>query len=156
MHNTPLLQAMDHLGPLLAAPVFVLLMSLVKEPARLKLNAVLVAGASGVYLSGGLGPWELLYPALALPVVYRSLHSHRFIGVAWLMHSGWDLLHHLHGNAIWPFMPTSSWGCMLFDATIALWFLAGAPSILALLTPACSSPAPPQAARSSAPAGERR
>jgi hypothetical protein len=50
------------------------------------------------------------------------------------MHSGWDLLHHLYANAIWPFMPTSSWGCMLFDATIALWFLAGAPSILALVS----------------------
>jgi hypothetical protein len=25
-------------------------------------------------------------------------------------------------------MPTSSFGCMIFDAIIALWFLAGAPS----------------------------
>jgi len=30
------------------------------------------------------------------------------------------------GNPIWPFMPTSSWGCMIFDSLIALWFLAGA------------------------------
>lgn len=135
MHNPPLLQVMDFLGPALAAVVFVLVMSLVKEPARLKLNAVLVAGASGVYLSGGLGLWELLVPASMLPVVYRSLGSHRFIGLGWLMHAGWDLVHHLYGNAIWPFMPTSSLGCMIFDALIAVWFLAGAPSVLALASP---------------------
>ena len=34
-------------------------MSLVKEPARHTFNAIFVAGASGVYLSGGFGPWEL-------------------------------------------------------------------------------------------------
>jgi len=45
------------------------------------------------------------------------------------MHAAWDLAHHLWGNPIWPFMPTSSWGCMIFDSLIALWFLAGAPSL---------------------------
>lgn len=44
------------------------------------------------------------------------------------MHSAWDALHHVYGNAIWPFMPTSSFGCLIFDALIAIWFLAGAPS----------------------------
>ena len=131
MHSPPPLHVMDYLGPALAAVVFVLLMSLVREPARRRLNAILVAGASGVYLSGGLGPWELLYPAIAAPVVYLGLRSHRFIGVAWLMHAVWDLVHHLYGNPIWPFMPTSSFGCLIFDAGIATWFLAGAPSILA-------------------------
>jgi hypothetical protein len=104
-------------------------MSAVKEPTRRTFNAILVAGASGVYLSGGLGPWELLYPALTIPVVYLGLRSYRFIGLAWLMHSCWDIVHHLWGNPIWPFMPTSSFGCMIFDALIAIWFLADAPSI---------------------------
>jgi Family of unknown function (DUF6010) len=45
------------------------------------------------------------------------------------MHAAWDLAHHLWGNPIWPFMPTSSWGCMIFDSLIALWFFAGAPSL---------------------------
>jgi Family of unknown function (DUF6010) len=134
MHNHPTLHLPDSLGPAIAAVVFVVIMSLVKEPARLKVNAVLVTGAVGVYLSGGLGPWELLYPAIAVPVVYRALGSHRFIGVGWLMHAGWDLVHHLYGNAIWPFMPTSSFGCMIFDAAIAIWFLAGAPTVLPLVT----------------------
>jgi hypothetical protein len=129
MHSPPSLHVMDYVGPALAAVVFVLVMSLVREPVRLRLNAILVAGASGVYLSGGLGPWELLYPAIATPVVYLGLRSHRFIGLGWVMHALWDLVHHRYGNPIWPFMPTSSFGCLIFDALIAVWFLAGAPSI---------------------------
>ncbi len=128
MHSPPLLDVMDYLGPVLAAVVFVLVMSRVREPVRLRLNAIVAAGACGVYLSGGLGAWELIYPAIATPIVYLGLRSHRFVGLAWLMHSGWDLVHHRFGNPIWPFMPTSSFGCMVFDALIAIWFLAGAPS----------------------------
>ena len=128
MSHAPTLQVMDWIGPAIGAVVFVLIVSLVPEPVRRRFNAVFVAGASGVYLSGGFGPWELLYPAIAAPVVYLALDSHRFIGVAWLMHAGWDVVHHLWGNPIWPFMPTSSWGCMIFDTLIAIWFLAGAPS----------------------------
>jgi hypothetical protein len=119
---------MDIIGPVLAACVFVVMMSRVREPVRLRLNAVLVAGASGVYLSGGLGVWELVYPAALLPVVYRGLGSYRWIGVAWLCHAGWDLVHHRYGNPIWPFMPESSLGCLIFDSVIAVWFLAGAPA----------------------------
>jgi hypothetical protein len=139
MSMPPPLHAMDYAGPAIGAVLFVLSMSLVKEPARRRFNAVLAAGAGGVYLSGGFGAWELLYPALTVAIFYRGLESYRFIGLAWLMHSAWDVAHHLYGNPIWPFMATSSFGCMIFDATIAVWFLAGAPSLLARFE---SSPAP--------------
>lgn len=129
MHSHPLDTA-DVLQPVIGALVFVFVMSLVREPMRRTLNAVLVAGAGGVYLSGGLGPWELVYPALLLPIVYRALGSYRFIGLAWVLHSVWDLVHHLWGNPIWPFLPTSSFGCLVFDGLIALWFFAGAPAVL--------------------------
>jgi Family of unknown function (DUF6010) len=130
MHPPPLLM-MDYVGPVLGAIVFVLIMSLVSEPARRTVNAVIVAGATGVYLSGGgFGVWELLFPVIAMPFAYRGLRSYPFIGIVWLMHSGWDILHHVWGNPIWPFLPTSSFGCMIFDALIAVWFLAGAASIL--------------------------
>jgi len=106
-------------------------MSLVSEPARRTINAMIVAGASGAYLSGGgFGIWEVVFPLAAVPMAYRGLHSYPFIGLAWLMHSAWDIVHHLGGNPIWPFMPTSSFGCMIFDALIAMWFLAGAPSVI--------------------------
>ena len=138
MHDSAALTLVDYVGPAVAAVVFVLLMSVVKEPTRRRFNAILVAGAGGVYLSGGFGPWELLYPAIAVPIVYRALDSYPFIGLAWIMHAGWDLVHHFWGNPIWPFMPTSSFGCMIFDAVIALWFFAGAPALL--------GPAPREAA----------
>jgi Family of unknown function (DUF6010) len=135
MHNPPPLHLPDYLGPAVGAIVFVVIMSLVKEPSRRNYNAILVAGASGVYLSGGLGVWELLYAAVAGGgVAFLGLRSHRFIGLAWLMHAGWDLVHHFYGNPIWPFMPTSSFGCMIFDSLIAIWFLVGAPSVLTLVS----------------------
>ena len=120
---------MDYFGPALAAAIFVVLMSLVKPRVRLRLNAVLVTGAAGVYLSGGLGVWELVFPALMTPLLYFAVESFPLIGVAWLLHAAWDAVHHVYGNPIWPFMPASSLGCLIFDSLIAIWFLAGAPSL---------------------------
>ncbi len=130
MHDIPIHTA-DLVGPFVAAVTFVCLMSLVREPARRNINVILVAGACSAYLSGGFGPWELAYPLIASPIVYLGLRSHRYIGIGWLMHAAWDTLHHLYGNPIWPFMATSSFGCLLFDSAIAVWFLAGAPSVFA-------------------------
>ena len=124
----PLL-AGDYYGPAIGALCFVFVISRVPEPARRTFNAIFVAGTCGAYLNGGFGRWELVYPLLAMPVVYAGLRSYRFVGLAWIMHAVWDLAHHLWGNPIWPFMPTSSWGCMIFDSLIALWFFAGAPSL---------------------------
>jgi len=145
MHDIPI-HIGDLVGPLVFAVAFVCIMSFVKEPARRNVNVILVAGACGAYLSGGFGPWELAYPLVASPIVYLGLRSHRYIGIGWLMHAGWDAVHHLYGNAIWPFMPTSSFGCMMFDSAIAVWFLAGAPSLVAgrRAAAATSSPAPSQ------------
>lgn len=120
---------MNVLGPAAATCVFVLLMALVREPARRTLNAMIVAGASGGYLSGGFGVWELVYPVLVTPVIYRALQSHRYIGIAWLMYAAWDLPHRLWRSPVWPFMRTSSLGCAVFDSLIAIWSLAGAPGI---------------------------
>ena len=134
--SAPPLVLMDYVGPAIGATVFVLLMSIVREPARRTFNAVLIAGASGVYMSGGFGGWELVYPAIVTPIIYFGLNSYRFIGVAWLMHAAWDLPHHLWGHPIWPFMPTSSFGCVIFDTLVGIWFLAGAPVLVALRTSA--------------------
>jgi uncharacterized protein DUF6010 len=128
--TAPPIFVMDFIGPAIGAVLFVLLMQAVPEPTRRTFNAVLVAGASGVYLSGGFGLWELVYPLLVTPVVYRGLTSHRFIGLAWLMHAAWDLPHHLWGHPIWPFMSTSSFGCFVFDSLIAMWFLVDAPTLI--------------------------
>jgi len=129
MHD-PSIHVADLVGPAVAALAFVCIMSFVYEPTRRQLNAILAAGAVAAYLSGGFGVWEVAYPVVAGPIAYLGLRSHRYIGIAWLMHAGWDILHHLYGNPIWPFLPRSSFGCMIFDAAIAVWFLAGAPSLV--------------------------
>jgi uncharacterized protein DUF6010 len=56
---------------------------------------MILAGASGVYLSGGFGLWELTYPVVGAAIAFRGLRSHRFIGLGWLIHAGWDIAHHL-------------------------------------------------------------
>ena len=130
MHHIPVLGMMDFLGPAIAALGFILGMSLVKEPTRRHFNAIVVAGVSGAYLSGGFGLWELWYPVAGTAIAYLGLRSHRYIGLAWLMHAAWDLFHHFYGNPIWPFMPTSSFGCTIFDSVLATWFLAGASALV--------------------------
>jgi len=132
MMARPEIQLMDVVGPALGAVAFVLIMSLVREPARQHFNAIFVAGAGAAYLNGGLGLWEFPFIAVATAAAYLGLRSYRFIGIAWLLHTAWDVLHHLYGNPIWPWMPLSSFGCAVLDALIAMWFLAGAPSVFSL------------------------
>jgi hypothetical protein len=133
MHRALPTHAAAYFGPVAGGLVFVLLMSLLKEPTRRNFSAIFVGGAMGAYISGGLGLWELAFAAAGSVVAFRGLQDARLIGVAWLMHSAWDLTHHFFGNPIWPFMETSSFGCCIFDAVISAWFFAGAPSLLQIL-----------------------
>ena len=73
--------------------------------------------------------WEFAFLAVVTYCAYRGLRSYGFIGVGWLLHTGWDVLHHLYGNPIVPFVPDSSLGCAICDPVIALWCFAGAPSV---------------------------
>ena len=79
---------------------------------------------------GGFGLWALTYLVIGAAIGFRALWSYRWIGVGSLIHAGWDIAHHLSGNPIWPFMPSSAFACMILDSMIAPWFLAGAPSFL--------------------------
>jgi hypothetical protein len=133
MHRALPTHAADYLGPIVGGLAFVVLMSLLKDPTRRNFNAIFVGGAMGAYISGGLGLWELAFAAAGSVVAFLGLRDARFIGIAWLMHSAWDLVHHFFGNAIWPFMETSSFGCCIFDAVISVWFFAGAPALLQML-----------------------
>jgi hypothetical protein len=118
------------IAPVIIAIVFILLCSLLKEPNRRNFMAILVAGAGAAYLSGGgFGLWEMAFNALMLIPAYKGLRSYRFIGIGWLLHTGWDILHHLYGNPILPFDPASSLGCAVCDPVLAAWCFAGAPSL---------------------------
>jgi hypothetical protein len=117
------------LAAILIAFVFITLMSFVKEPYRQKINALLIAGAGAVYWSGGLGVWEFVFGSLMLFVAYKGLKHYYFIGIGWLLHTGWDILHHFYGNPIVYLEPSSSAGCAVCDPILALWFFFGAPTI---------------------------
>jgi hypothetical protein len=121
---------MTVVAPILIGLAYVFLMSLVREPHRRHLNAIMVAGAGAAYLSGGgLGGWEFAFTALMTYCAYRGLESWTFIGIAWLLHTGWDVLHHVQGYPIIPFAEHSSLGCAICDPVIAVWCLAGGPSL---------------------------
>jgi hypothetical protein len=123
------LRAIEILGPILVGILFVFACSLIREPNRRNFMAIMIAGAGAAYLNGGLGKWELVFTTLLTYVAYRGLSSYNFIGVGWLLHTGWDVVHHLYGNPIVPFIPGSSLGCAICDPVIALWCFAGAPSV---------------------------
>jgi hypothetical protein len=116
------------LSPLAIAGVSILLLALLREPARRRFSAILVAGAGAAYLSGGLGVWEFGFCALMTVVAYRGLEEYRFIGAAWVLHTLWDVAHHLWGHPIIPVLPMSSFGCAICDLGLAAWYFAGAPS----------------------------
>ncbi len=122
---------LDAIGAAVGALVAIILMSLVPEPARQGYNAILVAGAAAVYMNnGGFGAWEYIFTFVASLTVFLGLYNYRFIALAWVMHSGWDFLHHYWGNPILPILENSSFGCMIFDFCIAIWFWRGAPTLL--------------------------
>jgi Family of unknown function (DUF6010) len=137
----PELHALDLILPVVLAGLLVLLASLLKEPARQRFMAIFVAGAGAAYLNGGLGLWEFAFTALATVCAYRGLQSYAFIAIAWLLHTGWDVLHHLYGSPIVFFQPTSSAGCAITDSLIAIWFFLGAPSLFASRDAQLVSPA---------------
>lgn len=125
----PMIGTMDIIGPIIGALIFIILMSRLTEPNRQQFNAILVAGAGAAYFNAGLGSWEYAYTVVATIVAYLGLYNYRFIALAWIMHTCWDMVHHLFATPIWPWMPLSSLGCAIFDAVIAVWFFYGARTI---------------------------
>jgi hypothetical protein len=120
------------LGAIGVALVFITIMSLVKEPYRQKINALIIAGAGATYWSGGLGYYEFPLGAIMLFLAYKGLTNYNYIAIGWLVHTVYDILHHLYGNPIVPMAPLSSAGCAVCDPVLAIWFFLGAPTIFNL------------------------
>jgi len=120
--------------PLLIGVLYACVSSLIDEPYRRRFNAIMMAGAGAVYLSGGgLGLWEFAFTAVLTYIAFRGLESWTFIGIGWLLHTVSDIVHHLHGNPIITFVDDSSLGCAICDPVIAIWCLAGGPSVTTIL-----------------------
>lgn len=122
-----------YLAPVLIGLLYASANSLIRAEHRRPLNAIVLAGAGAAYLSGGFGPWELVFTTAMTYVAYRGLRSWRWIGVGRLLHTAWDVLHHRYGNPILPFAHNSSLGCAICDPVIALWCFGGGPSAPTML-----------------------
>ena len=129
----PAFQTVDVILFTLVPMVAIGAMSLLKEPARRNFNAIFVGGAGAAYLSGGFLPWEVVFTAVMTWVSYKGLQSYRYVGIAWLLHVAWDVVHHVYGNPIVPLLPMSSAGCAITDTILACWCFAGAPSAVDLV-----------------------
>jgi len=132
-HEVPWFSAYDAIPPVIIAALYILACSLIREPGRRNFNAIMIGGAGAAYLSGGFGVWEFAFTAVVTFCAYKGLQSYRYIGIGWLLHTGWDVMHHFYGNPIVPFVPLSSAGCAITDALIAVWFFADAPSVFDFL-----------------------
>jgi len=129
LHDVPEFTISVAMAAIGIALAFITLMSFIKEPYRQKVNAILLAGAGGVYWSGGLGIWEFVFGTLMLWIAFMGLKRYTLIGIGWLLHTVWDILHHLYGNPIVYLEPSSSAGCAICDPILAIWFFFGAPAI---------------------------
>jgi hypothetical protein len=128
-HVIPEFTVVHAIGAVALAPIFITLMSLVKEPTRQKLNAVIIAAAGSVYSNHGLGLWEQAFSVLMIFMALKGLTSYRYIAVAWIFHTLFDIPHHLYAVPLDPAAPFSSAVCAIFDPLIAIWFFCGAPSV---------------------------
>jgi Family of unknown function (DUF6010) len=115
------------------APVFIALMSLLKEPFRQKINAGIIAVAGGAYINGGLGQLDQIFNVVLVVIAYKGLANYKFIALGWVLHACWDVVHHFYGNPIDPSIPYSTNVCAIFDPLIAIWFFYNAPSIFDFL-----------------------
>ncbi len=129
IHVVPQFPVTEAVAAVVVALVFIAIMSLVKEPNRQKINAIILAGAAGMYWRGGLEQWEFIFGTLLLIVAFQGLKHYYYISIGWLMHTGWDIVHHLYGNPIIYLDASSSAGCAVCDPILALWFFLGAPTI---------------------------
>jgi len=123
--------AVQMVSPLVVALFVIAGCSVFKEPDRQNFSAILIAGAGAAYLNGGLGIWEFGFCAVITCLAFLGLKRYWCIGLAWLMHTAWDIVHHLFGSPIVPFLPDSSIGCAICDVGLATWYFFGAPSIYA-------------------------
>jgi hypothetical protein len=132
-HLIPSFTWINAMIAVLIAGSFIVFSSLLKEPNRQSLMAIFIGGAGAAYLNGGLGPWEFVFCSLMTYVAYRGLKHYNWIAIGWLLHTGWDIVHHLYANTIVPFSPSSSAGCAICDTILAAWFFMGAPSVFSRL-----------------------
>lgn len=128
-HIIPEFTLANFILAIILAPIFITIMSLLKEPLRQKINAGLIAVAGGAYINAGLMPFDQLFNVLLVFIAYKGLQNYKFIALGWVIHTCWDIVHHFYGSPIDFAIPDSTNVCAFFDVFIAIWFYYGAPSV---------------------------
>ena len=74
MRTASFVTTVQWIMPVVIAMVFILLTSLIKEPARKSFMAILIGGAGSAYLSGGgFGLWEMAFATVLTICAYKGL-----------------------------------------------------------------------------------
>jgi len=120
------------IGAISIAAIFITIFSFVKEPYRQQINALVIAGAGGVYWSSGLGFYEFPLGVIMIFLAYKGMKDYKYLALGWIVHTVYDVLHHYYGNPIIPMAPASSAGCAICDPILAIWLYFNAPSVLRL------------------------
>ena len=123
---------MTAVGAVVISVIYISIFSLVKEPQRQKINALIIAGAGAVYWSGGLGFYEFPLGVIMIFLAYKGLQNYKYLAMGWMVHTFYDLLHHFYGNPIVPMESSSSAGCAICDPILAIWLFYGAPNVFEL------------------------
>jgi hypothetical protein len=121
--------AIGILAGFIAPAIWICSFSAVSEPQRRQVNCILVGLAASTYGNHSFGLVESVGTITVLTLGILGLRSYRWLGAAWLVHTGLDIAHHLVADPMFRYFPASSLGCAVTDPILALWFFAEAPDI---------------------------
>jgi hypothetical protein len=121
--------AIGILAGLIIPAIWICSFSAVSEPQRRQVNCILVGLAASTYGNHSFGLIESAGTITVLTLGILGLHNYRWLGAAWLVHTGLDIAHHLVSDPMFRYFPASSLGCAVTDPILALWFFAEAPDI---------------------------
>ncbi|MCC3406986.1 MAG: hypothetical protein JGK17_15605 [Microcoleus sp. PH2017_10_PVI_O_A] len=129
MNITPI----DIVSGFIIAAIWICGFSVISEPRRRQVNCILVGLAASTYGNHSFGLTEAAGTIILLTLGILGLGNYRWLGVAWLVHSGLDIAHHIANDPMFQYFPASSVGCAVTDPILALWFFAGAPDIFGII-----------------------
>jgi hypothetical protein len=119
----------DIVSGFMIAAIWIYGFSFVSEPRRRQVNCILVGLAAATYGNHSFALIEAAGTIIVLTLGILGLGDYRWLGVAWLVHSGLDIAHHIANDPMFRYFPASSFACAITDPILALWFFAGAPDI---------------------------
>lgn len=111
------------------AILFAAVVGILKEPARQKSMAILIAMAGGLFAVEPFAELGFCFGALIAVCGYFGLKWYPSIGIGWILHACWDTVRYFNDAGLVGQEPHSSLGCAIFDPMIAVWFFFGAPSV---------------------------